>query len=138
MPSLTPTSPVAPSKHASDSTTEGVRIQVEPSYLASKSKPALGRWIFGYRVTITNESDALVQIIARRWSIVDADGDVETVVGEGIVGQQPLLRCGESFEYSSFAPLETPWGTMEGSFTMSRKDGTTFDARIARFYLVST
>ncbi len=88
-------------------------------------------------MVVTNESEGIVRLLSRKWSIVDADGDANAVSGEGVVGQQPLLRVGESFEYSSFAPLETSWGTMEGSFVFARSDDSLFEARIARFYLVS-
>ncbi len=137
MTALTPTPLASFSKHGSERVTDGIRIRVEPAFLASKSKPALGRWVFGYRVTITNETDGVVRLLSRRWSIVDADGDVNLVSGEGVVGQQPLLRVGESFEYSSFAPLETAWGTMEGAFSFARVDESLFEAVIGRFYLVS-
>ncbi len=137
MNSLTQPTATALSQHASETVTEGIRILVEPTYLALKSKPALGHWVFGYRVTITNESADEVRLTARQWTIVDADGDVDSVSGEGVVGQQPVLRSGESFVYSSFAQLETSWGTMEGAFAFERLDGATLRAAISRFYLVS-
>ena len=92
--------------------------------------------VFGYRVVITNESAEAVQILGRRWTIIDADGHRRDVQGEGVVGQTPILEPGESFEYASFCPLPTPWGTMEGVYHLA-SETVEFRAEIARFFLVA-
>lgn len=117
--------------------TEGVRVAVSPSYLPEQSNPEAGQYTFGYRIRITNESPWRMRLVSRRWLIVDADGERREVEGEGVIGQQPDLPPGESFTYSSFCPLSTPWGTMEGSYTMLREDGEPLEVRIGRFYLAA-
>lgn len=114
--------------------TNGIRIAVAPEFAPERSDPSIGRYFFVYRIRITNESERRVKLLTRYWMIVDADGARHEVEGEGVVGQQPEMGPGESFEYSSFCPLPTPWGTMEGRYTMATGDGT-FDAAIGRFYL---
>lgn len=121
----------------SETVTEGIRIRVAPSYLTAQSDPAQGKYLFAYHITIANEGGQRAKLKNRHWLIVDADGQRHEVKGPGVVGQYPELATGEKFEYSSFCPLETPWGTMEGSYEMERDDGTTFQALVARFYLVS-
>jgi len=115
--------------------TRGVVVQVESTYVPERSQPLQQRWFFSYRIRIANQGDVVVQLISRHWIITDANGDVEEVVGPGVVGEQPLLRPGESFEYTSFCPLPTPFGTMRGSYRMTTEDGETFDAEIAPFEL---
>jgi ApaG protein len=122
----------------SDTVTEGVRIQVYPEYVSEQSSPEANRFIFAYRIVITNEGDRWAKLVARHWMIINAEGDQEDIEGPGVVGYTPELFPGESFEYSSSAPLDTNWGTMEGSFSMIREDGEKFDAKISRFYLVSS
>jgi ApaG protein len=122
----------------SDTVTEGVRIQVYPEYVSEQSSPETNRFIFAYRIVITNEGDRWAKLVARHWMIINAEGDQEDIEGPGVVGYTPELFPGESFEYSSSAPLDTNWGTMEGSFSMIREDGEKFDAKISRFYLVSS
>ncbi|MGE0456014.1 MAG: Co2+/Mg2+ efflux protein ApaG [Vicinamibacteria bacterium] len=117
----------------SDTTTNGIRIQVEPTYLPDRSGP--GRYLFAYHVRVSNLGDRKAQLVSRRWVILDADGNVETVEGPGVVGQQPVLEPGQSFEYSSFCPLPTPFGSMHGSYRMVLPDGDSFDAEIAPFHL---
>ena len=121
----------------SDALTEGIRVRVSPSFIPETSDPTIGRFNFAYHVTITNEGREPVTLRRRHWTIVDGDGDRHEVVGDGVVGQQPTLAPGERFEYQSFAPLMTHWGTMEGEFTFERPDQSCFDARIGRFFLVS-
>jgi ApaG protein len=121
----------------SDTVTEGVHVQVYPDYIPEQSNPELNRFSFSYRVIITNESDAKLKLLSRHWLIINSDGDVEKIDGPGVVGQTPELEPGESFEYTSFTPLNTSWGTMEGTYTMQREDGEKFEAKIGRFYLVS-
>lgn len=123
--------------HSSNTVTEGVRIQVFPEYVPEQSNPELYRFSFSYRVIITNEGTGRVKLLSRRWLIINSDGDQENVEGPGVVGYTPELEPGESFEYTSHCPINTPWGTMEGAYTMIKDDGNTFDAVIGRFYLVS-
>lgn len=127
----------APDTHASDAETRGVRVRAEPRYLKERSDPTVGKYLFGYRITISNESDRAVRVEGRRWRIVDADGTAHEVEGLGIVGRQPEIPPGERFEYSSYAPLATPWGTMEGGYRVVPEDGEAFEAAVGRFYLVS-
>ncbi len=121
----------------SDTTTELVRVQVFPEYIPEQSSPEVNRFSFTYRVIITNLGEAKVKLLSRHWLIINADGDQEKVDGPGVVGYTPELEPGESFEYSSHCPINTNWGTMEGSYTMMRGDGEKFEALIERFYLVS-
>lgn len=121
----------------SETVTEGIRIRVTPSYLSAQSDPAQGKYLFAYHITIVNEGERKLKLRSRHWIIVDANGERHEVKGPGVVGQFPELGSGEKFEYSSFCPLETPWGTMEGTYEMERDDTSTFDAIVGRFYLVS-
>ena len=111
---LVKTSDDAP--HGSVTVTEGVRVEIRPEILASHTDPDERRWVFVYRVKVTNGSDRPVRIVARQWTIIDSHGDRETVEGEGVVGEQPALEPGGAFSYESFCPLGTPWGTMEGAY----------------------
>jgi ApaG protein len=119
----------------SEARTRGVLVQVESSYLPERSQPMQARWFFAYRIRISNQGEQVVQLISRHWIITDANGRVEEVVGPGVVGEQPVLGPGESFEYTSFCPLGTPFGTMRGSYQMTTEDGESFDADIAPFEL---
>jgi ApaG protein len=119
----------------SEAVTEGIRVEVSPEFIPEQSIPAENKFVFAYKVVITNESSGKVKLLSRRWIIINADGDREDVEGPGVVGYTPELEPGESFEYTSFCPLNTGWGTMEGTYQMVRENGETFDAEIARFYL---
>jgi ApaG protein len=119
----------------SDTITRGVRVQVRSAYVPEKSVPSDHQYFFQYRVRISNEGDETVQLVTREWIITDADGQVETVRGPGVVGEQPILGPGESFEYTSFCPLKTPIGSMHGSYQMVSARGDRFDAVIAPFSL---
>lgn len=121
----------------SESVSGGVRVRVTPQYLSDHSDPDAGRYVFGYRIRIANESDAPLKLLSRHWVIVDAGGERRVVRGEGVVGEQPRLEPGASFEYSSFCPLQTPWGTMEGTYLMTRDDGGLVEVGVSRFYLVA-
>jgi ApaG protein len=120
----------------SSASTEGVRVMVRPAFLAQQSRPELGSYMWAYRVRITNEGDLPVKLMSRKWLIIDGEGTRKVVEGEGVVGQQPELDPGESYEYTSHVPLETSWGTMEGSYTMVDGNGRSFLANVPRFYLV--
>jgi ApaG protein len=117
--------------------TRSVRVEVAPSFLADQSNPSARQYVFGYRIRIANESPVPVKLMSRHWIIVDSLGREHEVSGEGVIGKRPRIEPGQAFEYSSHCPLRTPWGTMEGSFTMRCEDGEEFQARVARFYLVS-
>lgn len=120
-----------------EAVTQGIRVAVEPFYLADQSKPDEGRYVWAYRVTIENRGDVSVQLHARYWRITDATGHAQEVRGEGVVGEQPTLQPGESFEYTSGAPLPTPTGFMGGSYQMVTGDGVQFDVEIPQFSLDS-
>jgi ApaG protein len=115
--------------------TEGVRVEVESEYLPERSAPARGEYLFAYTVRVSNTGENTVQLVSRHWVITDARGRVEEVRGPGVVGRQPVLAPGESFEYTSGCPLRTPHGIMHGSYQMIREDGTQFGAEIAPFAL---
>ena len=121
--------------NTSEATTRGVKIEVKSRYLDEKSDPTSQRWFFAYDITISNHGDVVVQLLHRHWIITDANGKVEEVRGPGVVGEQPVLAPGESFEYTSFCPLSTPFGTMEGSYQMVTDGGVAFNAEIAQFGL---
>lgn len=119
----------------SEAVTEGIRVEVSPEFIPEQSIPAEKKFVFAYKVVITNDSSSKVKLISRHWIIINADGDREDVEGSGVVGHTPELEPGESFEYTSFCPLNTSWGTMEGTYNMVKENGETFEAEIARFYL---
>ncbi len=120
---------------SSQATTRGIRVDVEAEYVAERSAPSRGKWFFAYRVRISNEGTERVQLVSRHWIITDAHGRVEEVRGPGVVGEEPVLGPGDSFEYLSFCPLDTSFGTMHGTYQMVTRDGTTFDVEIAPFAL---
>jgi ApaG protein len=119
----------------SEAVTRGVRVRVESEYAPDRSQPGSGQWFFLYTVTIANEGAETVQLLTRHWIITDGTGNVEEVRGPGVVGKQPTLRPGESFEYTSGCPLRTPFGVMEGTYQMVTEAGERFDAKIAPFTL---
>jgi ApaG protein len=110
-----------------------VTIDPTPFYLADQSEPEKGVYTFAYHINIVNTGEIAVQLISRHWIITDADGQVEEVKGEGVVGKQPTLARGESFQYTSGTQFKSPVGTMHGSYTFRAEDGTQFDAPIPRF-----
>ena len=115
--------------------TEGIRINVTTQYVPQQSLPQAKRYVFAYTVKIANVGPQMAQLRSRHWIITDGNGKVEEVRGPGVVGQQPTLRPGEHFEYTSGCVLETPRGTMHGTYQMRRGDGSEFDAVIAPFDL---
>lgn len=116
-------------------TTRAIDVSVEPFYLAEQSEPEKERWVFGYRVRIENAGTETVQLLTRHWQITDGRGRVIEVRGEGVVGEQPRLEPGESFQYTSGTPLPTPTGIMAGSYQMVNEDGERFDVVIPAFSL---
>ena len=112
-----------------------IEVQVQTRFLPEQSTPEDGRFVFAYTIRIHNSGQVPARLISRHWLITDDNGKVQDVRGEGVVGEQPWLRPGEDFEYTSGAVLETALGTMEGSYQMLADDGTHFDAAIAPFTL---
>lgn len=121
----------------SDCITQGIRVMVDPEYIPGELVSANGKYLFSYRVRIINEGELPAQLISRHWIIINSEGKAENVIGEGVIERQPKLNPGDEFKYTSYCPLDTPWGTMEGTFLMIRNDGSEFNAKIERFYLVS-
>jgi len=119
----------------SDTTTHGIRVQVESLYDEDRSAPQESYYFFAYHVRISNVGSEPAQLLSREWIITDATGYQQRVQGPGVVGEQPLLEPGEAFEYTSFCPISTPVGSMHGSYRMVRDDGKAFDAVIAPFSL---
>src|SRR4051794_14731445 len=119
----------------STATTQGIRVNVRAVYVPEQSSPRVRRYVFAYTVRIANEGETAAQLRSRHWVITDGDGRVEEVRGPGVVGQQPHLNPGDTFEYTSGCVLTTPRGEMRGTYQMNRPDGTSFDATIAPFAL---
>lgn len=118
--------------------TRGVRVTVRSQYLADQSKPERGHYVWAYRVTVANEGKETVQLLKRTWLITDGQGRTQRVHGDGVVGEQPVLEPGESFEYTSGTPLATPSGFMRGTYHMQASDsGEAFDIAIPGFSLDS-
>jgi ApaG protein len=120
---------------SSEATTRGIRIRVRSAYVPERSQPEASHWFFVYNVVIANEGTDTAQLVSRHWIITDANGQVQEVKGAGVVGEQPTLAPGESFEYTSACPLPTPFGSMRGTYQMVTADGERFDAEIAPFTL---
>ena len=119
----------------SQAETRGVRVEVRARYSAEHSDPAHDVWFFLYTIRISNDGDETVQLKNRHWVITDATGKVEEVRGPGVVGEQPVLEPGQSFEYTSGCPLATPFGSMRGTYDMVTGAGKRFDAEIAEFQM---
>ena len=111
------------------------RVEVEPQFLPEQSIPDQGLYSFAYTITISNTGDVPAQLISRHWIIANAAGETEEVKGLGVVGHQPLLKAGESFQYTSGCRLRTPTGSMQGSYFCVAEDGTRFDVEIPAFVL---
>jgi len=119
----------------STAVTDGIEVSVQSAFRPDRSSPAQERFLYTYTVRIRNGGATAARLLSRHWIITDARGEREEVTGEGVVGQQPHLEPGQSFEYTSFCVLRTPLGQMRGSYTMTRDDGRTFEADIAPFAL---
>ena len=117
--------------------TRGVIVRVSVSFLPEQSEPGRGRWFWAYHVRIENEGPATVQLLTRHWTITDGRGARHSVEGEGVVGEQPVIAPGGSFDYVSGCPLATPTGQMQGSYHMISEDGSAFDVDIPRFALLA-
>ena len=117
--------------------TRAIAVRVAVSFLAEQSDPSTGRWFWSYHVRIENGSEVAVQLLSRSWTIIDGRGTIHEVVGEGVVGEMPLIAPGASFDYVSGCPLDTPEGAMSGTYRMVDEDGHAFDVQIPRFQLLS-
>lgn len=118
-----------------EKSTQGIRVRVRPSFSLADSEPAEGMFVFAYTINMANESDTTAQLLFRHWRIHDAAGDDSTVDGEGVVGEQPVLRPGDSHEYQSYCVLRSPVGYMEGYYTFTRGSGDEFRVEVPRFHL---
>ena len=116
---------------------QNINVDVDTLYIESESSPVNSQYVFAYTITITNEGTEAAKLMTRHWVITDANGYVEEVHGDGVVGEQPYLRPGEGFQYTSGAVLKTPVGTMSGSYQMVTDNGRNFDAEIPEFILSS-
>ena len=119
----------------SEALTRGVRVHVESQFDPDRSEPSRSQWFFLYTIRISNEGTETVQLLTRHWTITDGTGKVEEIRGPGVVGKQPILKPGESFEYTSGCPLNTAFGVMEGTYQMVTAGGEHFDAKVAPFTL---
>ncbi len=119
----------------SEAMTHGILVEVESEYLPERSDPQNNYYFFSYHVKISNRGDRTAQLISRHWIITDGEGHVEEVKGPGVIGEQPVLEPGETFEYTSACPLKTPQGSMRGTYHMVLEGGGSFDAEIAEFEL---
>jgi len=112
-----------------------ISIEVATDYIDDQSEPDVDRYVFAYTITIANRGNQAAKLLSRHWVITDANGKVQEVTGDGVVGEQPHLNPGEEFRYSSGAVLETPVGAMQGRYRMQAENGTSFDAPIPPFTL---
>ncbi|GCA48455.1 MULTISPECIES: Co2+/Mg2+ efflux protein ApaG [Sinorhizobium] len=117
--------------------TRDIEVTVEPYYLEEQSDPDDSRYVWGYRIIIANHSGRAVRLMTRYWHITDENGQVDEVSGPGVIGEQPLLNPGDTYEYSSGCPLDTPSGVMFGHYSMEAEGGETFDVAIPAFSLDS-
>jgi ApaG protein len=116
--------------------TQGIKISVQTRYLEDESEPKQDKFVFAYQITIANEGSDEAQLLTRHWLIQDATNHVDEVIGDGVIGQMPVLTPGNEFVYTSYCPLKTEWGIMKGSYGMVRPDGEQFEAVIAPFVLM--
>jgi len=114
---------------------QDIQVNVDSSYIASSSEPAAARYVFAYSISIKNNTDTPTQLVSRHWVITDANGKTQEVHGEGVVGEQPHIQPGESYQYTSGAVIETSVGAMQGSYDMLAADGEKFSAPIPTFSL---
>lgn len=120
-----------------EATTHEITVRVEPHFMDDESSPLRDQYFWAYTVEIHNGYNRSIQLLARRWMITDALGSTQEVTGDGVVGEQPVLDPGESFRYTSGAPLRTPSGIMRGSYLMESDDGESFEVEIPAFSLDS-
>ena len=113
-----------------------IDVKVQPAYIAEQSDPANDHYVFSYTVTIRNNGSSPAKLLTRHWIITDGDGQVQEVKGDGVIGEQPHLQPGEGFQYTSGTFMNTPFGTMHGSYQMIADNGETFDAKIPTLSLI--
>jgi ApaG protein len=118
-------------------TTRGITVRVSVSFLPEQSEPAKGRWFWAYHIRVENEGQMAAQLMTRRWEITDGRGAKSLVEGDGVVGDQPVVMPGASYDYVSGCPLTTPSGHMVGSYGMVAEDGSSFDVAIPKFLLTA-
>lgn len=118
-------------------TTHDITVRVSVSFLPEQSMPEKAQWFWAYHVRIENGSDLAVQLMSRRWLIADGRGARNTIEGEGVIGEQPVIAPGESYDYVSGCPLGTPTGSMQGAYVMIAEDGSSFEVAIPRFALTA-
>jgi ApaG protein len=126
-----------PIKINSITITDGIQVTVEPEFVQEENTKEGNKHLFSYRVEIANVGKEWAKLVSRYWCIINADGEKDEVRGGGVVGYYPELKPGATFTYTSYCPLDTDWGTMEGFFEMLKEDGTSFNAKIDRFYLIN-
>jgi len=112
-----------------------IEVEAEPAYIPAQSDPDENRYVFSYTITIRNTGDVAARLMTRHWIITNANGEVQEVKGDGVVGEQPHIKSGEGYQYTSGSIMETPVGSMRGSYQMMTDDGTEFDAEIPTFTL---
>jgi ApaG protein len=117
--------------------TRGITVRVGVTYLSDESEPARGRWSWSYHIRIENRSPMTVQLLTRHWIVTDGRGARHSVEGEGVIGEQPMIAPGGSFDYVSYNQLTTPTGSMQGSYRMIGEDGSVFDVEIPKFALMA-
>ena len=117
--------------------TFGIKVQVVSKYIPEHTNPDIPRYFFAYWVTITNNSESTIKLLDRHWEIIDATGKLEMVDGEGVIGEQPIIKAGTSFSYNSFCPLETEFGMMTGHYQVKHEDGHFMKIKIPKFQLIS-
>lgn len=122
---------------ANEAETRGIVVRVSVAYLAEQSEPQRGRWFWAYHIRIENTGPVAVQLLTRHWVITDGRGARHSVEGEGVVGEQPMIDPGASFDYVSGCPLSTPTGSMQGTYHMIAEDGAAFDVAIPKFALTA-
>ena len=123
--------------NSSETSTADIKVRAVPHYEPEHSTPELSKYLFSYHISISNEGQVPVKLISREWLIINSEGDETNVRGPGVIGEQPLLAPGETFEYSSFCILDTLFGTMEGYYYMEREGGDMEKVKIERFYLAT-
>ncbi len=115
-------------------TTQNIEVEVIPIFVPDQTQ-FVGQFLYTYNVSITNQSAAPCQLLRRKWIIVDGNGGSETVEGDGVVGEQPLIKPGDTYQYSSYCPLPTPTGNMRGSFYFEDLEGNEFEVKVPLFFL---
>tara|TARA_B100000579_G_C22460439_1_gene678641 strand:- start:58 stop:459 length:402 start_codon:yes stop_codon:yes gene_type:complete len=125
------------SNNISEASTSGIKVQVISKFIPEHTNPDIPRYFFAYWVTITNNSTSSIKILDRHWEVMDANGKLDLVDGEGVVGKKPIIDIKSSFSYNSFCPIETEYGVMSGYYQAKREDGHFIKIKIPKFKLIS-